>query len=201
MMGATMARLHDYSRRRFLVMQAVLCTVLGASVAVAALVSQVKARSSRVELAQTVQLDNVAIQLPAGWEIDDDPDADGIGIVAGQAGNRRQRPVRVELSAPSLIDLFTGANRAGVRAEEINFGDAQRGTLARERYTSRFQRNAPEVVILQARGELPRSRRITISTELLDPSESTVRRSAALLKSIAASTRLIANDRPQLRSK
>lgn len=65
-----MAKTSDYSRARYVAMQATLWLILGASVGVAALVSYVrKGVMDRIDLGPSLQLQTVSIRLPKDWRV------------------------------------------------------------------------------------------------------------------------------------
>jgi hypothetical protein len=186
-------------------MQAIMWVILGATLAVAALVDSHKTRSLEVRLGDPIPLTNATIRVPRGWLLES-PEESTSTIQLREPGMEMWgRTIEIEIgkSSPaiSLFKLFSGSSSKGTvdKSEVIPFGDAD-GTLVTRHVDDdgRFsQFTGARVWRFTATRDLRDGRFVTLMLEDIGQPDKRERvRDANLVKEMAASFKLAPTTQP-----
>lgn len=189
-----MARLNDYSRGRYLAMQATMWVLLACTVVVAALVDWDIRRSGANELKQDVVLRSIAVKVPDKWEVFEDDESAG-SIATVRIVEPKRAPLRRVITITEADPAEAGPLKRprGGSSDVIPFGANGTGYLSLSRTALSMDVGAdegPEQLHISAIGQIDNGPILTITLDSLQiDGRPPIEQSKTLVKRIAASAK------------
>ncbi|MBC8106493.1 MAG: hypothetical protein H7Z14_07885 [Anaerolineae bacterium] len=190
-----MPKPNDYSRGRFIAMQASMWGILLCTVGIAALASKYKRGSADVKLGEPRVIDSISVRLPKGWTTSRDG-ADGWRATE-RASPALRRVILVREKDPeemSLLERFMGGQAKspttrGGSSPGIPMGPVT-GIVTSTRTESRTYEEVEDVFV-QATARLPNDHLLTITLVAIVTEEQDEIDAIELVKKIAASVQYL----------